>query len=407
MPWFITAPMFVLWIPLGFRATCYYYRKAYYRAFFWDPPACLASAQEKEPRKAENYRGERAVFVINNVHRYFLYASLVVVAFLWYDTVLTFFPEGSFAIRVGSLIWLVNVVLISAYTFSCHSLAAPGRGEQGLLQLRARRQRPPQALQRGEPFEPQASAVGVVQPLLVADHRHLHEAFAGGDNPRPDDYRVGGGVAERRTQRAPRALRDARARRPDHRRRRRGLEGRGRRRGARPLGRHRHQEPARQGPHRNGRGRHRGRRWERRPRRLLAPALHRHHEERQVPQQLADGRDLHQGGPRQGLRARAVGRALQQDAARQDLPAPLRRTYVQAFVSRRRQDGSGADPDHAGEGPRHRRRGLHGDDHHQALQEGRAGRRAPWPTRGRTASSSTSRPRPSSWRPAAGDASSR
>jgi hypothetical protein len=72
MPDFITAPMFIIWMPLGFRATCYYYRKAYYRAFFWDPPACQAGAQEREPRKAENYRGERAVFVLNNVHRYFL-----------------------------------------------------------------------------------------------------------------------------------------------------------------------------------------------------------------------------------------------------------------------------------------------------------------------------------------------
>jgi hypothetical protein len=122
LPWFITAPLFILWIPLGFRATCYYYRKAYYRAFFWDPPACLARVQEKEPRSPENYRGERAAFVLNNVHRYFLYASFVVVAFLWYDTVLTFFPEGSFAIRVGSLLWLLNVVLISAYTVSCHSM---------------------------------------------------------------------------------------------------------------------------------------------------------------------------------------------------------------------------------------------------------------------------------------------
>jgi hypothetical protein len=78
--------------------------------------------QEKEPRSPENYRGERAAFVLNNVHRYFLYASFVVVAFLWYDTVLTFFPEGSFAIRVGSLLWLLNVVLISAYTVSCHSM---------------------------------------------------------------------------------------------------------------------------------------------------------------------------------------------------------------------------------------------------------------------------------------------
>jgi hypothetical protein len=122
MPAFITAPMFIIWMPLGFRATCYYYRKAYYRAFFWDPPACQAGAQAREPRKPENYRGERALFVLNNVHRYFLYASFVVLAFLWYDTVLTFFPGGSFAIKVGSIIWLVNVVLLSTYSLSCHSL---------------------------------------------------------------------------------------------------------------------------------------------------------------------------------------------------------------------------------------------------------------------------------------------
>ena len=125
LPWFITAPLFILWIPLGFRVTCYYYRKAYYRAFFWDPPACQASAQRFDrpwTDDKEAYKGERALFVLNNVHRYFLYASFVVVAFLWYDTILTFFPEGSFGVRVGSIIWLVNVGLVSAYTFSCHSL---------------------------------------------------------------------------------------------------------------------------------------------------------------------------------------------------------------------------------------------------------------------------------------------
>lgn len=120
LPGFITAPMFVLWIPLGFRATCYYYRKAYFRAFFWDPPACSAKAQQLEPRS--DYRGERNFFVWNNVHRYFLYGSLVVIAFLWYDTVLTFFPGGSFGVKVGSIIWLVNVVLLTAYTVSCHSM---------------------------------------------------------------------------------------------------------------------------------------------------------------------------------------------------------------------------------------------------------------------------------------------
>ena len=71
LPAFITAPLFVLWIPLGFRASCYYYRKAYFRAFFWDLPACSAGAQRREPRSPESYRGERGVFVLNNVHRYF------------------------------------------------------------------------------------------------------------------------------------------------------------------------------------------------------------------------------------------------------------------------------------------------------------------------------------------------
>ena len=88
MPGFVTAPMLVLWIPLGFRATCYYYRKAYYRAFFWDPPACLSKAQQLDrpwASNAESYRGERALFVLNNVHRYFLYASIIVVAFLWFE----------------------------------------------------------------------------------------------------------------------------------------------------------------------------------------------------------------------------------------------------------------------------------------------------------------------------------
>ncbi|CAN5212917.1 succinate dehydrogenase membrane anchor subunit [soil metagenome] len=119
MPGFVTAPMLVLWIPLGFRATCYYYRKAYYRSFFWDPPNCSETAQQHEPRK--QYNGERALFVLNNIHRYFLYASIIVVAFLWYEATLAFFPGGSFGITVGTLILLINIVLVSAYTFSCHS----------------------------------------------------------------------------------------------------------------------------------------------------------------------------------------------------------------------------------------------------------------------------------------------
>ena len=117
----LSPAVFVLWIPLGFRLTCYYYRKAYYRAFFWDPPNCSSKAQQREPRSAENYNGEKALWVFNNVHRYFLYGSIMVVAFLWLEAVRAFFPDG-LGITVGSLLLLLNVVLLSGYTFGCHAL---------------------------------------------------------------------------------------------------------------------------------------------------------------------------------------------------------------------------------------------------------------------------------------------
>jgi len=125
LPDWVVPSMFVLWIPLGFRATCYYYRKAYYRSFFWDPPNCSSEAQKHDrpwTRNSESYRGETALFVLNNLHRYFLYASIIVVFFLWFDTILAFLPDGSFGVRLGSLIFLTNVVLLSLYTFSCHSM---------------------------------------------------------------------------------------------------------------------------------------------------------------------------------------------------------------------------------------------------------------------------------------------
>jgi hypothetical protein len=122
LPTWLSPAVFVLWLPLGFRATCYYYRKAYYRAFFWDPPGCASKAQQREPRSAENYRGERNLFVWNNIHRYFMYGSFVLLVFLTIDTVRAFLPEGSFGVTLGSLIFLINITLLWIYSLSCHSL---------------------------------------------------------------------------------------------------------------------------------------------------------------------------------------------------------------------------------------------------------------------------------------------
>jgi hypothetical protein len=69
------------------------------------------------------YRGEtRFPFILQNLHRWFLYLAIVFLVFLWWDAIHAFFfPEG-FGIGVGSLVLLANIVLLTLYTLSCHSL---------------------------------------------------------------------------------------------------------------------------------------------------------------------------------------------------------------------------------------------------------------------------------------------
>lgn len=113
----LSPAFYVLWIPLAFRGTCYYYRRSYYRAFFWDPPACAVGELRRK-----RYSGEtRLPFILNNLHRFFFYLSVIVVVFLWWDTIQAFIFNGRFGIGLGSLIFLTNVVALSLYTFSCHS----------------------------------------------------------------------------------------------------------------------------------------------------------------------------------------------------------------------------------------------------------------------------------------------
>jgi hypothetical protein len=116
--WQLSPALVVLIFPLGFRMTCYYYRKAYYRAFWLSPPACAVA----EPHGS--YTGEtRLPLILQNIHRYFWYAAVIVAAVLTYDTVIAFRdPQGHWGhMGLGSLILLVNIVLIWLYTLSCHS----------------------------------------------------------------------------------------------------------------------------------------------------------------------------------------------------------------------------------------------------------------------------------------------
>jgi hypothetical protein len=117
MPTWVTAAMLILWAPGGFRFTCYYYRGAYYKAFWADPPACSVG----EPRKT--YLGERSFpLVLQNIHRYFLYLALIFIVLLAHDVWEALWFDGRFGIGVGTLVLLINVVLLTCYVFGCHSL---------------------------------------------------------------------------------------------------------------------------------------------------------------------------------------------------------------------------------------------------------------------------------------------
>src|SRR6478672_10165960 len=84
-PPFIPLALLVLPFLLGFRLTCYYYRRAYYRSFWQSPPACAVA----EPHG--KYTGEtRFPLILNNAHRWFFYAGLVFNVILTWDGILAF-----------------------------------------------------------------------------------------------------------------------------------------------------------------------------------------------------------------------------------------------------------------------------------------------------------------------------
>jgi hypothetical protein len=117
--WYAWSPALIILIfPLGFRMTCYYYRRTYYRAFWLSPPACGVG----EPHK--KYSGEtRFPLILQNVHRYFFYAGLLFNAILTYDAVEGFVGThpGGGHVGVGSFVLVINACLLWAYSLSCHS----------------------------------------------------------------------------------------------------------------------------------------------------------------------------------------------------------------------------------------------------------------------------------------------
>jgi hypothetical protein len=125
--------LLILPIPGLFRLTCYYYRGAYYKAFWADPPSCTVG----EPRAS--YWGENSFpLVMQNMHRYALFLALAVLAILFVDVWKAFWFTNpstglvSFGIGVGTLVLATNAVLLSGYLLGCHTLRhiVGGRNDQ-------------------------------------------------------------------------------------------------------------------------------------------------------------------------------------------------------------------------------------------------------------------------------------
>jgi len=115
--WIIPDAAMTLPFLLLFRLTCYYYRKAYYRSFWLSPPACAV------PDKHKTYSGEtRFPLLFQNAHRWAFYAAFIISLFNTMDAVLAHHgADGHFGIGLGNIVLWLNVVMLWAYTLSCHS----------------------------------------------------------------------------------------------------------------------------------------------------------------------------------------------------------------------------------------------------------------------------------------------
>ncbi|GBD03120.1 hypothetical protein HRbin19_00396 [bacterium HR19] len=118
----ISPAVFTMWVPAGYRITCYFCRRVYYRSIFADPPACAVREFKR------NYKGESAFpYILLNVHRYFLYLVVIFVFIHWGHAISAFLRWGEngsikFGMGLGSLLILGDTVLLTLYVLSCHSL---------------------------------------------------------------------------------------------------------------------------------------------------------------------------------------------------------------------------------------------------------------------------------------------
>jgi hypothetical protein len=99
-------------------------RRVYYRTFFASPTACWVD--EPDINKAIGYQGERRMFLFNNLHRYFLYAAMIIILIKWWDVTHTMHfhsaAHDGYGLSIGTFVMGFEAFLLTMYVTSCHAL---------------------------------------------------------------------------------------------------------------------------------------------------------------------------------------------------------------------------------------------------------------------------------------------
>ncbi len=172
VPWltWLSPAIIIIGVPTGFRLTCYYYRKAYYRAFWRAPAACAV----REPH-AKSTGETRFPLILQNLHRYFFWIALAFNVILSIDAVIAFRNhQGQWGhMGLGTLILVVNATLLWVLLAVLPRLPAHRRRQaQALLQAPG----PVLDVDPGVQAERPAYAVRLGVAVLGAVHRPVHQA---------------------------------------------------------------------------------------------------------------------------------------------------------------------------------------------------------------------------------------
>ena len=77
---------------------------------------------EPDINKKIGYGGEKRLFIFNNLHRYFLYAAMIIIVIKWWDVTHTLHFDAGWGFSFGTFIMATEAFLLTMYVTSCHAL---------------------------------------------------------------------------------------------------------------------------------------------------------------------------------------------------------------------------------------------------------------------------------------------